>query len=231
MVPPKDVSKLRSFLGAVGYYRKFIKDFAQIASPLFQLLKKNSKFKWTKESDLAFKSLKERLIQAPILVPPDFTKPFIIRSDASRSGIGGVIIQKDDNGVEKPIHYVSRALRKAEVNYSVTDLEGTAALYCIKKFKHYILGNNLVTSLVTDHKPLVGICNNTEPSNNRHLKWVTTLSALQVKVQFKEGRKNVIADALSRMDTMKKMEELEKVMKWYSSLKILKISSIVELSK
>jgi len=64
--------------------------------------------------------------------------------------------------------------------------------------------------LVTDHKPLVGICNNTEPSNNRHLKWVTTLSALQVKVQFEEGRKNVIADALSRMDTMKKIEELEK---------------------
>ena len=64
--------------------------------------------------------------------------------------------------------------------------------------------------MVTDHKPLVGICNNTEPSNNRHLKWVTTLSALQVKVQFEEGRKNVIADALSRMDTMKKIEELEK---------------------
>ena len=85
--------------------------------------------------------------------------------------------------------------------------------------------------MVTDHKPLVGICNNTEPSNNSHLKWVTTLSALQVKIQFEEERKNVIADALSRMDTMKKMEELEKVMKWYSSLKILKISSIVELSK
>jgi len=128
-LPPKDVSKLRSFLGAVGYYRKFIKDFAQIASPLFQLLKKNSKFEWTKESNLVFKSLKERLIRAPILVPPDFNKPFIIRSDASRSGIGGVIIQKDDNGVEKLIHYVSRALRKAKVNYSVTDLE---------ELQHYI---------------------------------------------------------------------------------------------
>ena len=116
MVPPKDVSKLRSFLGAVGYYRKFIKDFAQIASPLFQLLKKDSKFEWTKESDLAFKTLKERLIQVPILIPPDFNKQFIIRSDASRSGIGGVIIQKDDNGVEKPIHYVSKVLPKAETN-------------------------------------------------------------------------------------------------------------------
>jgi len=90
------------------------------------LLKKNSKFEWTKESDFAFKTLKERLIQAPILIPPDFNKPFIIRCDASRSGIGRVIIQKDENGVEKPMHYVSRALWKAETNYSVTDLEGTA---------------------------------------------------------------------------------------------------------
>ena len=102
-------------------------------------------------------------------------------------------------------------LRKAETKYSVTDLEGTTALYCIKKFKHYILGNNFGTTLLTDHKPLVGICNNTEPSNNRHAKWITTLSALQVKVRFEEGKKNVIADALSRMETKNMIvEELEK---------------------
>jgi len=148
------------------------------------------------------------LIQAPILVPPDFYKSFIIRSDASRSGIGGVLIQKDDNGIEKPIHYISRALKKAETNYRVTDLEGTAAWYCIKKFKHYILGSKLGAILVTNHKALVGICSNTEPSNNRHLKWVTLLSALKVKVDFEEGRKNVIADALSRMETRKEVDEL-----------------------
>jgi len=90
----KNVSKFHSFLGAVGYYKKFIKDFSQIASLLFKLLKKNSKFKWTTESDLAFKTLKERLIQVPILVKPDFNKAFIIRTDALQTEIEGAIIQK-----------------------------------------------------------------------------------------------------------------------------------------
>eukprot|EP00833_Pecoramyces_ruminatium_P015176 jgi/Orpsp1_1/1189208/evm.model.d7180000070286.1 len=209
-LPPSNVSKLRSFLGAVGYYRKFIKDFAQLASPLFKLLKKNTIFKWTTESDLAFRSLKERLIQAPILIPPDFEKPFVIRTDASRSGIGGVIMQKDEDDVEKPVHFISRVLKKSELNYSVTDLEGTAALYCVKKFKHYILGNKFDTILITDHKPLVGICTNSEPTTSRHLKWITTLSALQVKVQYEEGKKNVIADALSRMESERNIDEMDK---------------------
>lgn len=133
-------------------------------------MKKNSIFKWTTEFDLAFRSLKERLIQAPILIPPDFEKPFVIRTDASRSVIGGVIMQKDEDDVEKPEHFISRVLRKSEFNYSVTDLEGTAALYCVKKFKHYILGNKFDTILITDHKPLVGICTNSEPTTSRHLK-------------------------------------------------------------
>jgi len=183
--------------------------FALIAKPLFKLLKKNAEFEWNNEADVAFKVLKEKLIKAPILTLPNFEKPFIICTDASRSGIGGVLMQKDEDGIEKPIHFVSRALKKAEENYSVTDLEGTVAVYCVKKFKHYILRNKLKTSLITDHKPLVGICNKTEPTNNRHLKWVTTLSVLQVKVQYEEGRKNVIADVLSRMES--KNEEADGV--------------------
>ena len=113
-IPPKNISQLRSFLGAVGYYRKFIKNFALIAKPLFKLLKKGAEFKWSNEADIAFKILKERLTQSPILVPPNFDKPFIIRTDASRSGIEGVIIQKDEEGMEKPLHFVSRALKKTE---------------------------------------------------------------------------------------------------------------------
>ena len=206
-IPPKNISQLRSFLGAVGYYRKFIKNFALIAKPLFKLLKKGAEFKWSNEADIAFKILKERLTQSPILVPPNFDKPFIIRTDASRSGIEGVIIQKDEEGMEKPLHFVSRALKKTEEKYSVTDIEGTAALYCVRKFKHYILGNKLETILITDHKPLVGICNKSEPTNNRHLKWVTELSILKVKLQYEEGKKNVIADALSRMESKKEENE------------------------
>ena len=99
----KDESKLCSFLGEIGYYYKFIKDFVQLANPLFNLLKKNFKFEWTTEADLAFKILKERLIQAPISIPPYFNKAFIIRTDVSNSWIREVIMQKDKN----VIHYIS----------------------------------------------------------------------------------------------------------------------------
>ena len=118
-------------------------------------------------------------------------------------------MQKDGNGMEKQIHYVNRALKKVETNYSVTDLDGTATLYCVKKCKNYILGNHLETTLVTDHKPLIEICNNMELSNNRHSKWVTLLTALKVKILFEEERKNVITDALSWMEERKEVEELD----------------------
>jgi len=78
------------------------------------LLKKSTEFKWSNEADIAFEILKERLIQSPILVPPNFDKPFIIRTDASRSGIGGVIMHKDEEGMEKPLYFVSRALKNME---------------------------------------------------------------------------------------------------------------------
>ena len=197
-LPPKNVSQLRSFLGAISYYRKFIDKFALYAKPLFKLLKKNVEFLWSSEAEEAFQLLKIKLVHAPILISPDFDKPFIIRTDASRSGIGGVILQIEE-GIEKPLYFVSRTLNKSEENYSVTDLEGTAAYYCVRKFKHYIIGNKLETTLITDHKPLVGLINKSEPTNNKHLKWVTTFSIYKIKIKYEEGKKNVLADALSRL--------------------------------
>jgi len=200
-LPPKDISQLRSFLGAVSYYRKFIYKFAEVAQPLFKLLKKNVQFIWNQDTDNAFNQLKTKLIEAPILISPNFDKPFIIRTDASRNGIGGVILQHNKENIERPLHFVSRTLSASERNYSVTDLEGTAVYYCVKKFKHYITGNKFITTLYTDHQPLVGLFSKSEPSNNKHLKWVSLLSSLKVKVCYEEGRKNVVADALSRLDT------------------------------
>ena len=95
-LPPKDISQLRSFLGAVSYYRKFIYKFAEVAQPLFKLLKKNVQFIWNQDTDNAFNQLKTKLIEAPILISPNFDKPFIIRTDASRNGISGVILQHDE---------------------------------------------------------------------------------------------------------------------------------------
>jgi len=204
-LPPKNPTELKSFLGTVGYYRKFIPAFATTAQPLFQLLKKGKEFRWEEECSISFEKLKENLIVAPILALPDFKKGFIIRTDASRKGIGGVLIQKDEDNCEHPLHYISRTLSKAEKNYSVTDLEGLAAFYCVKKFKHYICSSKLDTLLITDHKPLVGFFRKTEPTTSRHAKWINLLSSLKVVVQYEEGKQNSLADALSRLEVDQKV--------------------------
>eukprot|EP00833_Pecoramyces_ruminatium_P003578 jgi/Orpsp1_1/1177610/evm.model.c7180000062132.1 len=195
---PKDVSKLRSFLGTVGYYRKFIPNFSKVANCLYSLLKKGQEFIWSEECQSSFETLKNCIANYPILKFPDFAKPFIIRTDASYTGLGGVLLQKYDNK-EFPIHYVSRTIKKEEKNYSVTKLEGAAAYYCVMKFKSYITGNEFETILYTDHKPLVGLFKNKEPTEKQLINWILEFSMLKINVQYEEGKKNVIADALSRL--------------------------------
>ena len=129
--PPKTITQLKSFLSAVGYYRKFIKNFSMISKPLYNLLKKDVPFVWNNNCTIAFESLKEKLITAPILSSPDFSKPFIIRTDTSLDRVGGVLLQMSDQNIEVPIYFESRTLTPAELNYSVTDLEGTAVYYCV----------------------------------------------------------------------------------------------------
>eukprot|EP00833_Pecoramyces_ruminatium_P016401 jgi/Orpsp1_1/1190433/evm.model.d7180000078941.1 len=199
-LPPSNVHELRSFLGAVGYYRNFISQYAQVSFPLCNLLKKGVTYKWTELHQQSFQTLKEKLINAPILKFPQFNKPFIIRTDASYEGIGGVLLQEDDDtNKEHPIHFISRSLTKAERNYGITDLEGAALYYCICKLKPYIMGNPNKTIVYTDHKPLIGLFKNKEPNNARQTRWCLTVSMLGVDIRYESGKKNVVADALSRM--------------------------------
>ena len=152
--------------------------------------KKNTKYIWNKEQQESFELLKEKLINAPILKFPLFDKPFIIRTDASYNGIGGVLLQKEEEtGKEHPIHFISRSLKKAEKNYGITDLEGTALFYCMTKFKSFIEGNPLPTTIYTDHKPLIGLFKNKEPLNARCL----TASMLGINIKYESGKKNVLA--------------------------------------
>ena len=112
--------------------------------------------------------------------------------------MGGVLLQVAGE-LERPIHFVSRSLSRAERNYSITDLEGTAVHYCVKQFKFYIEGNPYETIVYTDHKPLVGLFNNKEPNNARHARWCIDLSMLKVIVKYEPGKKNALADSLSRL--------------------------------
>jgi len=196
---PTNITEVRSFLGMVGYYRNFIEDYASISSPLCKLLKKNTPFVWTKLHTNSFNQLKDALSRAPILSYPRYDRPFIIRSDASYQGIGGVLLQLYDDKIEHPVFYISRSLKKSENNYPITELEGTAAYYCVCKFKPYILGNPYQTIVYTDHQPLVPIIKNCEPNTSKHARWCDLFSQLQVDIIYQPGKKNIIADALSRI--------------------------------
>src|SRR3954465_6131 len=116
MSPPANLSEVRAFLGMVGYYSKFVPDLSKIASPLYQLMRKDVKFNWTVQRQEAFDQIKLMLISAPVLAHPNFDKPFILHTDASKQAIGVVLSQLDDNGMEKVICYGGRVLNQYERN-------------------------------------------------------------------------------------------------------------------
>ena len=118
----------------VGYYRRFIQDFAKIADPIFYLLKGENQFIWTEDCKEAFQKLKNCLITSPVLQYPNFNKPFVVHTDASLTAIGAVLSQEDEYGDEHPVAYYSRTLIPAEQNYTVTECE---CLAVIQAYKHF----------------------------------------------------------------------------------------------
>ncbi|MEM7281681.1 MAG: reverse transcriptase family protein [Pseudomonadota bacterium] len=151
MPDPKNKDEVRSFLGLASYYRRFVRDFAQIADPLHKLLKKNADFKWAEQHSNAVGTLKDKLLSAPILHYPDFSKLFTLFTDASGVGIGAVLAQ-DTDGQDHPIAYISRALKKSERNYPPIEWEALAVVWAIRQFRHYLYGRRFI--VITDHAPL-----------------------------------------------------------------------------
>jgi len=196
---PKNVNELRSFLGLASYYRKFIQNFSIRADSLFKLLKKNQPYIWTSDRNEAFEDIRHCLLSDPILCYPDFDKEFIVRTDASTQGIGAVLLQVEEDKLEHPICCVSRTLSPPERNYSVTDLEGLAINYAIQKFRQYLISNKKPTIFITDHKPLLGFYKNTIPNKGRHMRWIEEFNKYKIELKYEKGKKNVFADALSRL--------------------------------
>jgi len=139
---PTSVIEVQQFLGLTNYYRRFIEDFATKAKPLHQLTEKQTTFEWTPQCQVAFDHLKRCLTSAPILALPDWSKPFVVDTDASDTGIGAVLSQVDENGVEHVICYASRLFSKAERNYCVTRKELLAVVTFLEHFKQYLLGHS-----------------------------------------------------------------------------------------
>jgi hypothetical protein len=145
--PPKNVGEIRSFIGLAGYYRRFIKNFSKIATPMTELLKKEKKFKWTDEYEVSFQELNKRLVSAPVLCLPDLEKEFQVYCDASRLGLGSVLMQGG-----RVVAYASRQLKKHETNYPTHDLELASVVHALKTWRHYLMGKQC--EVFTDHKSL-----------------------------------------------------------------------------
>ncbi|WVZ75690.1 hypothetical protein U9M48_023725 [Paspalum notatum var. saurae] len=187
---PRNVTEIRSFLGLAKYYRRFIENFSKIAKPMTDLLKDKVLFEWNDKCEKSFRCLKDKLTTTPVLTLPDLQKDFVVYCNASRQGLGCVLMQ--DNHVAS---YASRQLRAHEENYPTHDLELAAVVHALKIWRHYLIGNKCV--IYTDHKGMKYIFTQSE-LNMRQRRWLELIKDYQLEIHYHPGKANVVADALSR---------------------------------
>jgi transposase InsO family protein len=209
---PSNVQQLQTFLGFTGFFRRFIAGYSTIAYPMLKLLKgsekKNHKspkrrksqhdyvpWEWGKEQQDAFNALKASLTSTPLLVYPDFSKPFTLHVDASRRGLGAVLYQ-ENHGKLHVVAYASRSLTGSEKNYTVHKLEFLALKWAVTaKFHQYLYGRKF--RVFTDHNPLVYVTSTAKLDANGH-RWLETLGAYDFSIHYKPGKGHADADGLSR---------------------------------
>ncbi|WVZ97975.1 hypothetical protein U9M48_043470 [Paspalum notatum var. saurae] len=187
---PCNVTEIRSFLGLSKYYRRFIENFSKIAKPMTKLPKDKVSFEWNDKCEKSFQCLKDKLTTTLVLTLPDLQKDFVVYCDASRQGLGCVLMQ--DNHV---ISYASRQLRAHEEKYPTHDLELAAVVHALKIWRHYLLGNKC--DIYTDHKSLKYIFTQSE-LNMRQRRWLELIKDYELEIHYHLGKANVVADALSR---------------------------------
>ncbi|KAL3499013.1 hypothetical protein ACH5RR_041745 [Cinchona calisaya] len=202
--PPTKVTELRSFLGLTNYYRKFVRSYSNITTPLTELLKKGKAWEWDEECQGAFKKLKDAMTQEPVLALPDFSKAFEVETDASDFAIGGVLMQEGH-----PVAYESRKLSEAERRYTVQEKEMTAVVHCLRTWRHYILGShftvrtdNVATSYFQSQKKL----------SPKQARWQDFLAEFDYALEYKPGKVNSVADALSRKMMLAATSQLESLL-------------------
>ena len=200
---PHDLRTLQSFLGLTNYYRRFVADYARIAKPLARLTeckkserKGSRKIEWNEEAERAFHLLKQKLMEDIVLAFPDFSKPFMLTTDASDFAIGGVLQQPDDQGRLRPLSFFSRSLTGPECNYSALDREALAIVYGLKINRTLILG--FPVRVATDHRPLTWLFS-TKDASGRIARWQMLVSEFDIIIDYIPGRENVVADAMSRI--------------------------------
>ncbi|XP_064464136.1 uncharacterized protein K02A2.6-like [Ornithodoros turicata] len=200
MPPPNQVSELRSFLGMVQHYGKYLEGHADVCSPLNDLLKKGASWCWTSACVEAFESIKSMLASAKVLTHYDPTKEIFLAVDASSKGLGAVIYHRL-HGVDRPIAHASKTLTVAETKYAQIEREALAIIFSVRKFHQYLWGRKFV--LYTDHKPLTVIFGPSRgipvTTASRLQRWALILMSYSFDIQFKGSSKIANADGLSRL--------------------------------
>lgn len=192
---PKSTKDVRSFLGLCNYYRKFIQGYSSLISPLTALLRKDVKLKWSEESQVAFEQLKTALKFPPVLAYSDNSKPFVFTTDASGTALGFNLGQFDDKGVERVIAFGGRFLNKFERNYTTSKRECLAIIEGIKTYHVYLADKPF--TVFTDHSALKWL-QSVKHDTGRLALWSILLQSYNFQVVHKKGKKNEVADALSR---------------------------------
>ena len=198
---PQNVTELKAYLGLLSYYSKFLPNMATTLAPLYHLLRKNVKWQWSPTQAKAFQNSKELLTSDSLLVHYDPNKTLTLMCDASPYGVGAVLSQIDEKGVEKPVAYASRTLSRPEQNYSQLEKEALALIFGTKRFHNYLYGRSF--TLYTDHKPLKSLLNESKAvptlASARIQRWALTLAAYQYNIVYKKGSDIGNADGLSRL--------------------------------
>ena len=198
---PSNVQEVRQFVGLASHYRRFIKGFASLAAPLTELTKgtgtKKRAIVWTKDCQVAFDQLKDRMTAAPVLVPPNPHAPYFIETDSSDYGVGAVLLQKGEDDQLHPLAFESKKLSAAERNYPAQERELLAILHALRTWRCFIDGRHY--TVFSDHHPLKYFRSKTKPTP-RLTRWIAEIELYDPDIQYKPGRDNHIPDVLLRRD-------------------------------
>jgi hypothetical protein len=194
---PRNLREARGFLGFCNYYRRFIRGFAKVAKPMTRLTEKDHPFQWTSETEESFTALKGLLTSAPILNHFDPEKVAVVETDASDWALGGVLSQRDEQGVLRPVAFFSKNLAPAECNYDIYDKEMLAIIRALEQWRPELEGLKDPVQILSDHKSLEYFMT-TKKLSRRQARWAEFLSAFKFKIVYRKGKANDLADALSR---------------------------------
>ncbi|KAH7562953.1 reverse transcriptase [Bipolaris maydis] len=199
---PKTVKDVQSFLGFANYYRKFIKDYSKITTPLTEITKKEIGFKWEQEHQEAFERIKQIFLEAPVLEMYNPQRPTRVETDASDYALGAVLSQQCTDKKWRPVFYHSRKFSGAELNYDVHDKELLGVVDAFEQWEVYLLGLPDTIEVFTDHQNLTSFMT-TKKLNRRQVRWAETLAQFDFKITHRAGTLNGAADALSRRSDLR----------------------------